>query len=122
ANSRESTRRAGGFLDERGDAEPFGAVVPGNEPLPEDQRHAKAAAILPTIRGLVSTDAPQVGNYTDNGAGLEFVARGRRAPLAELAPSCPDPFLRTKVKPLVVDLPGTASAEEVLARLGELHE
>jgi len=122
ANSLEIIRRAGEFLDERGDAEPFGAVVPGNEPLPEDQRHAKAAAILPTIRGLVSTDAPQVGHYTDSEAVLEFVAREKLAPLAELGTSCPDHFLRTKVKPLVVDLPGTASVEEVLARLGELHE
>ena len=52
---------------------------------------------------------------------LEFLSREKLAPLAELGTSCPDHFLRTKVKPLVVDLPATASVEEILARLPELH-
>ncbi|MGO2047338.1 MAG: bifunctional rhamnulose-1-phosphate aldolase/short-chain dehydrogenase, partial [Brachybacterium tyrofermentans] len=43
-------------------------------------------------------------------------------PLAELGTSCPDHFLRTKVKPLVLDLPSGASVEESIARLTELHE
>ncbi len=121
ANSLEIIRQAREFLDERGNPEPFGAVVPGNEPLPEAERHAKAAAVFPTVRGLASTDAPQVGHYTDSDAVLEFVAREKLAPLAELGTSCPDHFLRTKVKPLIVDLPGTASAEEIIDRLKELH-
>jgi rhamnulose-1-phosphate aldolase/alcohol dehydrogenase len=121
ANSLEIIRTAQRFLDERGSAEPFGAVVPGNEPRPEAERHAKAAAIFPTIRGLASTDARQVGHYTDSDVVLEFLSREKLPALAELGTSCPDHFLRTKVKPLVVDLPGTASAEEVLARLPELH-
>src|SRR3954469_11767764 len=75
ANSLEIIRTAREFLDENGVAEPFGAVVAGNEPLPEAERHAKAAAIVPTIRGLASTDAPQVGSYTDADVVLEFVAR-----------------------------------------------
>ena len=97
-------------------------MVPGNEPLPEAERRAKAAAIFPTVRGLASTDAPQVGHYTDSDVVLEFLSREKLAPLAELGTSCPDHFLRTKVKPLVVDLPGTATAEEIIERLGELHE
>jgi rhamnulose-1-phosphate aldolase/alcohol dehydrogenase len=120
-NSVEIIRTAREFLTEHGSAEPFGAVVPGNEPLPEAERHAKAAAIFPTIRGLASTDAPQVGHYTDSDAVLEFVAREKLAPLAELGTSCPDHFLRTKVKPLVVDLPGTSSPEEIIERLEDLH-
>jgi rhamnulose-1-phosphate aldolase/alcohol dehydrogenase len=120
-NSLEIIRTAREFLDERGIAEPFGAVVPGNEPLPEGERRAKAAAIFPTIRGLASTDAPQLGHYSDSDVVLEFAAREKLAPLAELGTSCPDHFLRTKVKPLVVDLPGTASAEEIIGRLEELH-
>jgi rhamnulose-1-phosphate aldolase/alcohol dehydrogenase len=122
ANSLEIIRTARQFLDQNGVAEPFGAVVPGNEPLPEAERHAKAAAVFPTIRGLASTDAPQVGHYTDTDAVLEFAAREKLGPLAELGTSCPDHFLRTKVKPLVVDLQGTASAEEIVARLKELHQ
>jgi rhamnulose-1-phosphate aldolase/alcohol dehydrogenase len=122
ANSLEIIRTAQRFLDEHGSTEPFGAVVPGNEPLPDAERRAKAAALFPTIRGLASTDAPLVGHYTDSDVVLEFLAREKLAPLAELGTSCPDHFLRTKVKPLVVDLPATASVEEILARLPELHD
>ena len=77
---------------------------------------------LPHRPGLASTDSPQVGHFTDSEVVLEFLAREKLGPLAELGTSCPDHFLRTKVKPLVVDLPGTATAEEIIDRLGALHE
>ena len=121
AHSLEIIAGAQAYLDEHGVAEPFGPVVAGNEPLPEAERHAKAAAIFPTVRGLASTDLAQVGHYTDSDAVLEFLSREKLAPLAELGTSCPDHFLRTKVKPLVVDLPAAASVEEIVARLRELH-
>ncbi|WP_033439342.1 bifunctional rhamnulose-1-phosphate aldolase/short-chain dehydrogenase [Saccharothrix sp. NRRL B-16314] len=121
AHSAEIIRTAEEFLAEHGTAEPFGPIVPGNEPLPEGERRAKAAAIFPTVRGLASTDHPQVGHYTDADVVLDFLAREKLAPLAELGTSCPDHFLRTKVKPLVVDLPATASVEEITKRLKELH-
>jgi rhamnulose-1-phosphate aldolase/alcohol dehydrogenase len=121
ANSLEIIRTAEAFLVERGKPEPFGAVVPGFEALPEAERHARAAALAPVIRGLASTDHPQVGHYTDAGAVLEFCSRERLAPLAALGTSCPDHFLRTKVRPLVVDLPTTASVEDIVTRLRELH-
>ncbi len=53
---------------------------------------------------------------------MEFLAREKLAALAELGTSCPDHFLRTKVKPLVVDLPASASVDEIKARLVELHQ
>ncbi|MFD7659608.1 class II aldolase/adducin family protein, partial [Actinosynnema sp. NPDC059797] len=121
ANSLEIIRTAEEFLARHGSAEPFGAVVPGNEPLPEAERRARAAALFPVLRGLASTDHPQVGHYTDSDAVLDFLAREKLAPLAALGTSCPDHFLRTKVKPLVVDLPGTATVDEIVARLKELH-
>ena len=121
ANSVEIIRTAQRFLDEHGRPDPFGRVVPGNEPLSETERRAKAAAILPTLRGLVSTDGRQVGHFTDSDLVLDFLAREKLRPLAALGTSCPDHFLRTKVRPLVVDLPGIASAEEIKDRLRELH-
>ncbi|KOX23966.1 short-chain dehydrogenase [Saccharothrix sp. NRRL B-16348] len=121
AHSTEIIRTAEEFLARHGSAEPFGAVVPGNEPLPEAERRAKAAAIFPAIRGLASTDLPQVGHFTDTDVVLDFLSRERLAPLAELGTSCPDHFLRTKVKPMVVDLPGTAGVDEIIARLKDLH-
>jgi len=122
AHSLQIIRTAEEYIAAHGKAEPFGAVVPGYEPLPEAERRAKAAALAPVIRGLVSTDAPQVGHFTDSEVVLEFLSREKLAPLAELGTSCPDHFLRTKVKPLVLDLPVDAPVEDAVARLGELHE
>ncbi|WP_326953437.1 bifunctional aldolase/short-chain dehydrogenase [Amycolatopsis sp. NBC_01286] len=120
-NSLDIIRTAEEFLAARGSAEPFGPVVPGFEALPSVERRARAAALAPVVRGLASTDQRVVGHYTDSDAVLEFLAREKLAPLAALGTSCPDHFLRTKVRPLVVDLPATASLEDVVARLKELH-
>ncbi|WP_448608386.1 bifunctional aldolase/short-chain dehydrogenase [Geodermatophilus sp. URMC 60] len=122
ANSLDIIRTAEQFLAERGTAEPFGAVVPGLEPLPPAQRRHRAAALAPVIRGLASTDKPQVGHFTDSDVVLEFLSRAEHPRLAALGTSCPDHFLRTKVRPLVVDLPATAPVEEVVERLRTLHE
>ena len=121
ANSMAIIDGAQAYLDAHGDPEPFGPVVPGREALPEAERRERAAALFPLIRGLASTDKPQVGHFTDSDVVLDFVSREKLAALAELGTSCPDHFLRTKVKPLVLDLPTTASLEECEARLRELH-
>ncbi|MDX2969823.1 bifunctional aldolase/short-chain dehydrogenase [Kribbella solani] len=121
ANSLDIIRTAERFLADRGIAEPFGAVVAGFEALPADERRARAAALAPVIRGLASTDKPQVGHFTDSDVVLEFTAREKLAELAALGTSCPDHFLRTKVRPLVLDLPPSASVEDATARLRELH-
>ncbi|MBK0331022.1 bifunctional aldolase/short-chain dehydrogenase [Brachybacterium sp. MASK1Z-5] len=115
-------REAQAYLDERGAADPFGAHDDSREALPEDERRAKASALLPVIRGLASTDAPMIGHWTDTEDVHELLAGEKLAALAELGTSCPDHFLRTKVKPLVLDLPSDASTEEQVARLRELHE
>ncbi|MFL5675053.1 MAG: bifunctional aldolase/short-chain dehydrogenase [Chloroflexota bacterium] len=122
ARSLEIIRTAERFIAENGRPEPFGQVVSEFAPLPEAERHARAAALLPLIRGLASTDRPQVGHYTDSDVVLDFVARSEHPRLAALGTSCPDHFLRTKVRPLVLDLPPTAELNAVTARLRELHE
>ncbi|UOZ04166.1 bifunctional aldolase/short-chain dehydrogenase [Amycolatopsis sp. WQ 127309] len=120
-NSLDIIRTAEEFLAARGSAEPFGPVVPGFEALPDASRRQRAAALAPVVRGLASTDQRVVGHYTDSDAVLEFLAREKLAPLSALGTSCPDHFLRTKVRPLVVDLPSSAPLEDVVARLKELH-
>jgi rhamnulose-1-phosphate aldolase/alcohol dehydrogenase len=120
-NSLEIIRTAEAFLAERGRADPFGAVVAGFEPLPSDDRLARAAALGPVIRGLACTDDVQVGHFTDAAPVLDFLSRQKMAPLSELGTSCPDHFLRTKVRPLVLDLPGTAPLADAVARVKELH-
>ncbi len=119
ANSLEIIGAAQAFIDQRGKAQPFGAVV--YDTLPERERHDRAAALAPVIRGLASTDRPQVGHYTDSDTVLDFLSREKLAPLAALGTSCPDHFLRTKVRPLVLDVPPSAPLDATVARLKELH-
>lgn len=122
ANSLEIIRTAERFLADRGRPEPFGPVLHAFEALPETERRAKAAALAPVIRGLASTDRPQVGHFTDSDVVLDFLAAAELPRLAKLGTSCPDHFLRTKVRPLVVDLPAAAPVEFIVARLRELHQ
>ncbi|MGV9594366.1 bifunctional aldolase/short-chain dehydrogenase [Streptomyces tendae] len=120
-NSLHIIRTAEAFLVERGRTEPFGAVIDGYAALPEDARRERAAALAPYVRGLASQDRPQVGHFTDADVVLDFLARAEHPRLAALGTSCPDHFLRTKVRPLVLDLPATAPLDEAVARLKELH-
>jgi rhamnulose-1-phosphate aldolase/alcohol dehydrogenase len=122
ANSLEIIRTAERFLAERGRPQPFGAPLSGYAALPETERRTKAAALAPVIRGLASTDRPQVGHVTDSDVVLDFLASTEHPRLAALGTSCPDHFLRTKVRPLVVDLPASAPVEDVVERLKVLHE
>ena len=122
ARSLEIIRTAAEFIAANGRPEPFGPVIAGYEPLPEAQRRARAAELAPVIRGLASTDRPQVGHYTDAEVVLDFTSRTEHPRLAALGTSCPDHFLRTKVRPMVLDLPPDAPLEDVVARLRELHE
>ncbi|MEU1521275.1 bifunctional aldolase/short-chain dehydrogenase [Nocardia rhamnosiphila] len=122
AHSREIIDTIERFLAANGKAEPFGPVLPGYEALPESRRRAKAAALAPFLRGLASTDRRQVGHFTDTAPVLDFLSRAEHPRLAALGTSCPDHFLRTKVAPLVLDLPADASIEQCTQRLAELHE
>jgi rhamnulose-1-phosphate aldolase/alcohol dehydrogenase len=120
-NSLHIIRTAEAFLAERGRPEPFGPVIAGYEPLPEEERRERAAALAPHVRAIASQDRAQVGHFTDSDAVLEFLARTEHPRLAALGTSCPDHFLRTKVRPLVLDLPPSAPLDEAAARLKELH-
>ena len=122
ARSLEIIRTAAEFIEVNGRPDPFGPVIAGYQPLPAAQRRARAAALAPVIRGLVSTDRPQVGHYTDTEVVLEFLSRAGHPRLAALGTSCPDHFLRTKVRPMVLDLPPDTPLEDVVTRLRELHE
>ncbi|MBN6052226.1 bifunctional aldolase/short-chain dehydrogenase [Nonomuraea sp. RK-328] len=119
ANSLEIIRTAERYIAEHGRPDPFGPVV--HEPLPEEARRRRAAELFPVVRGLASTDARQVGHYTDSPEVLDFLARAEHPRLAALGTSCPDHFLRTKVAPLVLDLAPDVPLEEAVARLRELH-
>ena len=121
ARSLEIIRTAQAFLDTRGRAEPFGPLVPANASLPDAERRARAAALAPVIRGLVSTDQRVVGHFDDSDVVLDFLAHSEHPRLAALGTSCPDHFLRTKVRPLLLDLPPAVGVADAVARLRELH-
>ena len=122
ANALEIIERAQAFLDANGRPDPFGAPLPGYGPLSAERRREVAAALFPTLRRIASTDRPQVGHFTDGPEVLDFLARERHPALAELGTSCPDHFLRTKIKPLVLDLPPDSPLGGVRPRVVELHQ
>ena len=84
-----------------GHATAFGGAK--HQTLPETQRHAAFAAVLPWLRGQVSQHNRFIGTIQEDEAILRFVNSKDAARLAELGTSCPDHFLRTKIKPLYVD-------------------
>ncbi len=89
-----------------------------HETLPADERRKVAAALMPAIRGMVSKDVHMVGHFDDSPAVLEFVCANDMEKLAALGTSCPDHFLRTKIRPLVVDFdPAKPDIDTTLASL-----
>jgi len=82
-----------------------GAVFGGDkhQPLAVEERRKVAGALMPVIRGMISGAELKVGHFDDSAAVLEFVGSNNLEPLAALGTSCPDHFLRTKIRPLVVD-------------------
>ena len=81
-------------------------------------RRDVAARLMPAIRGFVSGNQHMVGHFNDSPAVLEFVNSQQMEALAALGTSCPDHFLRTKIRPLVVDFdPSKGNLDEVLAGL-----
>ncbi|QYM79842.1 bifunctional rhamnulose-1-phosphate aldolase/short-chain dehydrogenase [Horticoccus luteus] len=91
----------GKYEQKGGDAKAFGGAK--YQTLEETQRRATLAAILPWLRGQVSQQKRFIGTIQDDAKILRFVNSKDAARLAELGTSCPDHFLRTKIKPLYVD-------------------
>lgn len=120
-NSLWIIRTAEKYIKKYGSPEPFGPVIKEFTPLSPTARKARAAALSPVIRGLASTDRRMVGHFSDAPEVLDFLSRSKHSKLAQLGTSCPDHFLRTKVRPMVLDLPPSADLETVIARLHKLH-
>ena len=88
--------------------------------LPPEERRSIAARLMPKIRGFISEDSHKLGHFDDSPAVLEFVNSNKLRPLAALGTSCPDHFLRTKIRPLVIDFdPANPDVDAVIAGLGD---
>lgn len=104
------------FETKTADVPAFGGAA--HESLSRADRRAVAARLMPAIRGMVSGKQHMVGHFDDSDAVLEFVNAKDMRPLAALGTSCPDHFLRTKIRPLVVDLnPAENNVDTVLEGL-----
>ena len=88
--------------------------------LASQDREQVASSLMPVIRGLISADVPMIGHFDDSGAALEFVCSNELHALAALGTSCPDHFLRTKIRPLVVDL--DPEKPDLKAITAQLHQ
>lgn len=99
-----------------------GAMTFGGQkvkPVGDEARRGILAGFLPFLRGRVSTRRRMVGTVQHDPAMLQFVSSHDAARLAELGTSCPDHFLRTKIKPMFVEFDPNA---EGLAALRDKTE
>lgn len=91
-----------------------------HQPLSAEQRRDVAAALMPAIRGMVSQDVHMVGHFDDSDTVLQFVCSNDMATLAALGTSCPDHFLRTKIRPLLIDFdPANPNLDSTLEKLSD---
>ncbi|KAB2663834.1 bifunctional rhamnulose-1-phosphate aldolase/short-chain dehydrogenase [Brucella tritici] len=94
----------------------FGGAV--TQSLAAAERRAIAARLMPEIRGLIGKEERKLGHFDDQDAVLEFVNAKELRPLAALGTSCPDHFLRTKIRPLVVNFdPAKPDVDAIVAGL-----
>ena len=98
----------------------FGGVK--SDSLPAEAQDATLARVLPVLRGLASQSGHKLAHVDRQPAVIEFVNSQQLEPLAALGTSCPDHFLRTKIRPLILDeatlaLDGNPLAEAIEAKL-----
>ena len=113
-NTLDIINRATSWLAERSRGKkPFGDIK--TPALAPERRKEVAAALMPLVRGVISSTSRKVGHFDDSDAVLEFVGGDKLQPLAALGTSCPDHFLRTKIWPLVLPFDAARESLEQLA-------
>ena len=116
-----SIRKAAEFLEKRASRAPFGGAM--RQALPAAERRAFVAGFAPLLRGKLSGGVRKLAHFDDSADVLAFVDSKRCAELAELGTSCPDHFLRTKIRPVVLDANADGEAiDAALARYRAEYE
>jgi len=106
------------FTEKGGDAAAFGGQKV--QSLPEEERHRIFSSVLPWLRGKLSAKKRWIATIQEDERILRFVNSHDAARLSDLGTSCPDHFLRTKIKPLFVDWnPQTEGIAELKAKLAD---
>jgi rhamnulose-1-phosphate aldolase/alcohol dehydrogenase len=121
-NTLETIERASEYLNENyGKKRPVfgGARI---EALPQEQRLDKASALMPLLRGFCSSQNRMIGHFTDDARVLEYINSNDLSKLAPMGTSCPDHFLRTKIRPLVLELAPEADLSDVTALKAQLTQ
>ena len=104
----------GQFIERHGIAK--GPSRFGGEAVPaRADRSQLAVQIAPYLRGQVSEEKRWIANYTDSPDVLQFVGSAHGKDLAFLGTSCPDHFIRTKIRPLFVPWPAGAGLDALKA-------
>jgi len=103
-NSLEVIETASEYIEQK--IKEKGSVFGGQkiESLPKEKRLEKATQIMPLLRGLCSSENRMIGHFSDNEVVMEYINSNDLERLAPMGTSCPDHFLRTKIKPLVLTL------------------
>jgi len=120
----EMIGRAARFISARTTLDAFGkAIAPARS---SHERHSTASRLMQQIRTAISSDRPKVGHFNDSEPVLEFVNSARLPEFAALGTSCPDHFLRTKIRPLVIDFnvdaaEGPAHLQAAIASYQQLY-
>ncbi|MAZ27753.1 MAG: bifunctional rhamnulose-1-phosphate aldolase/short-chain dehydrogenase [Cytophagaceae bacterium] len=124
-NSLEVIEKASEYIEKK--IKENGSVFGGQKlkSLPAEQRAQQAASLMPMLRGLASSQNRMIGHFTDSSTVLEFINSYDLNKLAPMGTSCPDHFLRTKIKPLILDLnphEDLSNTETILSKLEPLFK
>jgi rhamnulose-1-phosphate aldolase/alcohol dehydrogenase len=121
-NSLEVIEKASAYLEEN-----YGKKRPvfGGEKIQAlypSKRKTQAAKIAPLLRGLASSYSRMVGTFNDSETVLQFINSNDLDKLAPLGTSCPDHFLRTKIAPLVLDIPADQDLSDLSSLKGHIEK
>lgn len=115
-NSLQTIDQMGEFIADH--QKKTGTFFGGEEHAPLPTRRDVAAAVLPALRGVMSSNKRVVAHYTDHPDALAFAGSKWAKELGKLGTSCPDHFLRTRICPMFIDWnPGTQSADDLKRRI-----
>ncbi|PQA58726.1 bifunctional aldolase/short-chain dehydrogenase [Siphonobacter curvatus] len=112
-NTLEVIERCAEYLEENYGKK--GPVFGGQKVQTVENRKEQAAKLAPVLRGFCSSYVRMIGHFTDDERVLQFINSNDLDKLAPLGTSCPDHFLRTKIQPLVLDLPADADLSDTKA-------
>ncbi len=113
-NTLQTIQQATDWLKKNNRKPAFGGLRYDNL-LSKEQRQNIASHLMPLIRGKITGSQPKAGHFNDSDDVMAFVNSNNLNDMSALGTSCPDHFLRTKIRPLVIQFnPDTNDIEKEL--------